>query len=61
MSEASWQCQNEGCGILFQWHPLTQKAFYGLGSENKSVPVPGDKRPSKCPECGGKKIDSLEG
>lgn len=61
MSEASWLCENKGCRIMFQWHPSTQKAVYGLGNKTKSVAVPGITKPSRCPECGGKKIESLEG
>lgn len=61
MSESGWLCKNKDCGIMFQWHPSTKTAAYILGDENKSVAIPGDNKPSRCPECGGQKIESLGG
>lgn len=61
MSGGSWLCENESCGIIFLWSQATKWADYGFGSENKSVSLPGDKKPAQCPECGGGEIDSLEG
>jgi len=61
MSEASWFCQNvPGCGLMFQWSPSTQKAVYELGAK-KEKPLCGGTKPSRCPECGGKEVESLEG
>jgi len=62
MSEASWFCQNvPECGLMFQWHPSIQKAVYVIGAKNIKKPLCGDTRPSRCPECRGKEVESLEG
>jgi len=61
MSEASWQCQNHKCGLIFQWNRLIGIASYFLQEKPENRHVPGNTRPDGCPECGHDEVDCLEG
>lgn len=61
MSQAAWMCLNTKCGLLFQWNGGINTATYDKNGELVSKYVPGETKPSGCPECGEDEVDSLEG
>ncbi len=57
----SWMCKNPKCGLWFQWDRTLNIAVYNRGEEDVNKYVPGDTRPSGCPECGQDEVEALDG